>query len=94
MKGDGPKLSLLPTPANRENRGPVMPAREPDHEATGRDRIGEECRRPAVPAVDVQGLVGCEGGLGGLVVSAGAGFRGLGLPNGPPSPRLALGGFY
>jgi hypothetical protein len=37
---------------------------------------------------------GWERGLGGLVVDAGVGFRGPGLPNGPPSPRLAPGGFY
>jgi len=33
-------------------------------------------------------------GLGGLMVSGFAGFRGPGWPNGPPSPRLAPGGFY
>ena len=35
---------------------------------------------------------GC--GLGGMVVDGLAGFRGPGWPNGPPSPRLAPGGFY
>ena len=58
MKGDGPKLSLLPTPANRENCGPVMPAREPDHEATGRERIGEECQRAGVPGYKFLGVFG------------------------------------
>ena len=35
-----------------------------------------------------------ERGLGGLVVGSWVGFRGPGWPNGPPSPRLAPGGFY
>ena len=32
--------------------------------------------------------------LGGLVVDGRSGFRGPRWPNGPPSPRLAPGGFY
>jgi len=40
------------------------------------------------------GLVGGDRGLGGLVVDGCAGFRGPGWPNGPPSRRLAPGGFY
>jgi hypothetical protein len=39
------------------------------------------------------GLFDCDRGLGGLVVSAGRSSR-AGLPNGPPSRRLAPGGFY
>jgi autotransporter-associated beta strand protein len=37
--------------------------------------------------------VGRDRGLGGLVVSGCSGFRGPGRPNGPPSRRLAPGGF-
>ena len=70
-----------------------MPALEPDHEATGRERIGEECQRAGVPGYKFLGVFGCEGGLGGLVVGVGRG-SGVGRPNGPPSPRLAPGGFY
>jgi nitrogen regulatory protein PII len=35
-----------------------------------------------------------DGGLGLVVVDGCSGFRGRGWPNAPPSPRLALGGFY
>ena len=50
--------------------------------------------RPAVPAVEVPVLVGCDGGLGVVVVNGFSCFREPGSPNGPPSPRLAPGGFY
>ena len=39
-------------------------------------------------------LVGGDRGLGVLVVNGSPGFRGAGLPNVPPSRRLAPGGFY
>ena len=48
-------------------------------------------QRPAVGGF--QRLVGGDRGLGGLVVDAGW-QSGVGRPNGPPSPRLAPGGFY
>jgi len=38
--------------------------------------------------------VGGDRGRGGLAVSGRAGFRGPGRLNGPPSRRLAPGGFY
>jgi len=46
------------------------------------------------PGKSHQGSFGGDRGLGGLVVSGFAGFRGRLLPNGPQSPRLAPGGFY
>jgi len=45
-------------------------------------------------AVQVSGWVGNDRGLGVLVVNGCLGFRAPGRPNGPPSPRLAPGGFY
>jgi len=51
-------------------------------------------QRPAVGSYTCRGLVGREGGLGGLAVNGFSGFRGRLSPNGPPSPRLAPGGFY
>jgi len=54
--------------------------------------LGEE---PAVGRLSAnRRWVRCDHGLGGLVVTVGLGFRGPGWPNGPPSPRLAPGGFY
>ena len=43
---------------------------------------------------DIREVLGCERGLGGLVVKWFAGFQRRLSPNGPPSPRLAPGGFY
>ena len=51
-------------------------------------------QRPAVGSYTCRGLVGRERGLGGLVVGGFVGFRGRLSPNGPPSLRLAPGGFY
>jgi len=54
-------------------------------------------QRPAVPPQGVashQGSLGGEGVWGRLVVNDCSGLRGPGWPNGPPSPRLAPGGFY
>jgi hypothetical protein len=42
----------------------------------------------------VSGVVGGDRVLGGMVVNGLAGFQGPVLPNGPPSHRLAPGGFY
>ena len=56
----------------------------------GRD--GPTARRPWVLAN--RWLVGGERGLGELLVGISAGFRGHLSPNGPPSHRLAPGGFY
>ena len=51
--------------------------------------------RPAPGGVDSHlGSLGRDGVWGGLGVSGSSGFRGPGWPNGPPSPRLAPGGFY
>jgi len=61
------------------------------HPEPARGKPHPSARRPAV---QVPGLVGGDRGLGGLVVDGCAGFRKLGCPNGPPSPRLAPGGFY
>ena len=50
--------------------------------------------RPAVPVpAKSRGSVVCERGLGRLVVNVRR-QSGAGWPNGPPSPRLAPGGFY
>ena len=44
--------------------------------------------------IEVPWAAGGGRGLGELVVGGCLGFRGPGWPNGPPSPRLAPGGFY
>ena len=51
-------------------------------------------QRPAVPRFKCPGVFGCESVLGVVVVNDCSGCRGPGWPNGPPSPRLAPGGFY
>jgi hypothetical protein len=51
-------------------------------------------QRPAVRLLKFPGVFGEEGVLGVVAVSGSADFRGPGWPNGPPSPRLAPGGFY
>ena len=51
-------------------------------------------QRPAVRRFKFPGVCGWEGVLGVVVVSGCSVFRRPGSPNGPPSPRLAPGGFY
>jgi len=54
----------------------------------------QKARRPAVPLFKSPRVFGGEGVLGAVVVRRSAGFRGRLSPNGPPSRRLAPGGFY
>ena len=50
-------------------------------------------QRPAVRRVKCRELIGGDRGLGVVVVN-GRGESEAGWPNGPPSHRLAPGGFY
>jgi len=53
-----------------------------------------EAQRPVVRRYKSRVVFGSAGGLGVLVGDGCVGFRGRLLPNGPPSRRLAPGGFY
>jgi hypothetical protein len=73
-----------------------MPAVSVRRDGTGPPRSLHEttpAQRPAVQGFKYRELVGGERGLGELVVS-GLRESGPGSPNGPPSHRLAPGGFY
>jgi len=51
-------------------------------------------QRLAIPPFKFPRVFGWESVLGDVVVIGCSGFRRPGMPNGPPSPRLAPGGFY